>query len=119
MGGRIKRGLRILMADDSEEDRFFVQRALEESGVGSFFCGVSDGQEAIDYLCLEGAYPTREQFPFPNAMLVDLKMPRVDGFDVLKWLQLHPHCKVIPTVIYSSSAEESDIHQSYALGANS
>jgi CheY-like chemotaxis protein len=118
MGQQIKPGLRILMADDSEEDRFFVQRALEKSGVGKFFFGVGDGQEAIEYLCLEGRYTSREQFPFPNVMLVDLKMPKVNGFDVLKWLQTHPHCKVIPTIIYSSSAEDSDVHHAYALGAN-
>lgn len=118
MGQQFKPGLRILMADDSEEDRFFVQRALEKSGVGNFFFGVSDGREAIDNLCREGPYASRERFPFRNVMLVDLKMPRVNGFDVLKWLETHPHCKVIPTIIYSSSAEESDVHQSYVLGAN-
>jgi CheY-like chemotaxis protein len=46
-------------------------------------------------------------------------MPKVNGFDVLKWLQLHPHCKVIPTIVYSSSAEETDVHNAYILGANS
>lgn len=118
MGEQIKPGLRILMADDSQEDRFFVQRALEKSGVGKFFFGVSDGQEAIDYLCRAAPYESRERFPFPNVMLLDLKMPRVNGFDVLKWLQVHPHCKVIPTIIYSSSGEESDVHLAYVLGAN-
>lgn len=118
MGQQIKPGLRILMADDSEENRFFVQRALEQSGVGRFFFGVNDGQEAINYLCLEGACTSRELYPFPNVLLLDLKMPRLSGFDVLKWLQTHPHCKVIPTIVYSSSAEDSDVHHAYALGAN-
>src|SRR4051794_39163544 len=118
MGKQFKPGLKILMADDSPEDQFFVQRALEKRGVGNFFLGVPDGQEAINYLCRIAPYTLHEQFPFPNVLLLDLKMPKVSGFDVLKWLQVHPHCKVIPTIIYSSSAEESDVHQAYVLGAN-
>lgn len=118
MGEYIEPGLRILMADDSEEDRFFVQRALEASGVGRFFFGVRDGQEAIDYLEGIGAFADRKAYPFPNVLLLDLKMPRLAGFDVLKWLSAHPECKVIPTIMFSSSAMESDVHQSYVLGAN-
>jgi CheY-like chemotaxis protein len=118
MGYFISPGFRVLMADDSPEDRFFVHRALDASGVGDFFQGVSDGQEAIDYLRAEGQFANREQFPFPNILLVDLKMPGVDGFGLLKWLMAHPECKVIPTIIFSSSYIESDIHQAYVLGAN-
>lgn len=118
MGEFIKPGLRILMADDSEEDRFFVQRALDSSGFGTFFFGVKDGQEAIDYLRAIGPFADRKAHPFPNVLLLDLKMPRLGGFDVLKWLGAHPECKVIPTIIFSSSAMESDVHQSYVLGAN-
>jgi CheY-like chemotaxis protein len=118
MGQFTKPGLRILMADDSEADRFFVQRALEASGVGKFFFGVSDGSEAIDYLKAFGRFADRGAYPFPNVLLLDLKMYEIGGFDVLKWLLAHPECKVIPTVIFSSSAVESDVHQSYVLGAN-
>jgi CheY-like chemotaxis protein len=118
-GQQFKPGLKILMADDSPEDRFFVQRALDKSGVGSFFFGVSDGQEAINYLCRVAPYTSLEQFAFPNVLLLDLKMPKVNGFDVLKWLHVHPQCRVIPTIIYSSSGEETDVHNAYVLGANS
>jgi CheY-like chemotaxis protein len=108
----------MLMADDSETDRFFVQRALTASGVGDFFYGVSHGQEAIDYLKAVGEFADRKTHPFPNILLLDIKMPGLDGFDVLKWLSAHPHCKVIPTIMFSSSAEESDVHLAYVLGAN-
>ena len=118
MSELISPGLQILMADDSESDRFFVQRALEASRVGTFFFGVDDGQEAIDYLKGAGRFADRGAYPFPNILLLDIKMPRVDGFDVLKWLSDHPDCKVIPTVMFTSSAIESDIHQSYVLGVN-
>lgn len=106
------------MADDSEEDLFFVHRALDQSGVGSFFHGVKDGQEAVDYLAGEGAFANRQEFPFPNVLLVDLKMPGMSGFEVLEWLRSHPACKVIPTIIFSSSSMDSDIHRAYVLGAN-
>jgi CheY-like chemotaxis protein len=106
------------MADDSEEDRFFVHRALDATRVGSFFQGVRDGQEAIDYLQAKGNFSNRSEFPFPNILLVDLKMPGMNGFELLNWLREHPACKVIPTIIFSSSAMESDVHEAYVLGAN-
>ena len=118
MGQLTKPGLRILMVDDSEEDRFFVHRAFELSAVGKFFHGVGDGQEAIDYLQAKGSVSDRQQYPFPNVLLLDLKMPVISGFGVLQWLLDHPACKVIPTIVFGSSAIESDVHQAYVLGAN-
>jgi CheY-like chemotaxis protein len=118
MGRFTKQGFSILMADDSEADRFFVQRALDASGVGKSFFGVSDGQAAIDCLQGNGRFADRLAHPFPNILLLDLKMYDVGGFDVLKWLAAHPDCKVIPTIMFSSSAVESDVHESYVLGAN-
>src|SRR5262245_18480951 len=104
MRERFKPGLRILMADDSESDRFFLQRAFHASGVGAYFLGVSDGAEGIGYLKGAGRFADRKTYPFPNVLLLDIKMPVVDGFDVLKWLLAHPDCKVIPAIMFSSSA---------------
>jgi CheY-like chemotaxis protein len=118
MSKRLQQGLCILMADDCQEDVFFVQRALEKSQLQHLFYSVPDGSEAIAYLKAEGQYSDRQKFPFPNVLLCDLKMPVMDGFAVLQWLQSHPHCKVIPTIILSSSSLERDVHQSYVLGAN-
>lgn len=118
MGEMIKPGFRLLMADDSPDDAFFVQRALQQSGKGTFFHSVRDGREAIAYLRGEGPYGDRAQFQFPNAMLVDLKMPGMDGFGFLEWLNEHPECKVIPTIAFSSSAIDKDVHKVYALGGN-
>ncbi len=118
MGLYIRPALRMLMADDADDDRFFVLRALQASGVGAFFEGVSDGQGAIDYLRGEPPYDNRNTHPFPNILLLDIKMPVVSGFDVLVWLRDHPDCKVIPTIMFSSSDLESDVHQAYVLGAN-
>ena len=108
----------MLMVDDSKEDAFFVKRALEASQVAHFFHSVMDGSEGLAYLKAEGTYADRQAFPFPNVLLCDLKIPGMDGFDFLRWLRDHPQCKVIPTIIFSSSVLESDVHQSYVLGAN-
>lgn len=110
--------LRILMADDSSDDVFFVQRALERSRFRDWFGAVSGGEEVISWLRAEGKYSDRDQYPFPTVLLLDLKMPGLGGFEVLEWLASHPECKVIPTIIFSSSAEESDVHRAYVLGAN-
>lgn len=118
MGNFIKPGFRLLMVDDSPDDIFFVQKALEESGVGQFFHAVSDGKEAIAYLRAEGKFADRQKYPFPNVLLLDLKMPGMNGFDILRWLQNHPECKVIPSIAFSSSYLESDVHQVYVLGGN-
>lgn len=118
MGERIRPGFRLLMADDSPDDVFLVERALLRSGVSSNFYAVPNGREAIAYLQAEGKYANRQQFPFPNAVLMDLHMPGMDGFEVLRWLKNHPECKVIPTIIFSSSPVESDVHEVYVLGGN-
>jgi CheY-like chemotaxis protein len=106
------------MADDSPEDIFFVQRALTKSTLPAVLNSVPDGSEAIAYLKGDGQYADRQKFAFPNVLLCDLKMPVVSGFGVLEWLQEHPDCRVIPTIIFSSSSVESDVHRSYVLGAN-
>ena len=118
MGTYTKPGLRLLMADDSEADQLFVRNALDASGVVTSFNAVSDGREAIDYLQAKGDFANRARFPFPNILLLDIKMPGVNGFEVLTWLRDHPECKVIPTIMFSSSAMELDVHQAYVLGAN-
>src|SRR5579883_3137211 len=90
MAYRTKEGLILLMADDSREDAMFVKRALDKSGVAKFFHSVLDGSQMIAYLKGQGDYADREAFPFPNVLLCDIKMPGMDGFKVLRWLQDHP-----------------------------
>ena len=79
---------------------------------------VENGEEALQYLRGEGKYKDRTAFPFPGVIITDLKMPRVSGFEVLKWLRKHPECGVIPAVVLSASAMENDIVQAYQIGAN-
>jgi len=109
----------ILLVDDSADDAFFVQRALEKARMGKSCKVVDDGEEAIKYLRGEGRYADRKEFPFPTVILSDLKMPRMNGFELLRWVRKHPECAVIPTILFTSSAVPSDVQEAYRLGANS
>ena len=109
----------ILIVDDDENDVFFVKRAFTEMTVNCAFEVLQNGQEAIDYLAGQGAFANREKHPLPMLILMDLKMPIVDGFEVLTWLRSRPGIKVIPTIVFSSSDIPRDITRAYELGANS
>ena len=111
--------LRILLVEDEDNDIFLVQRATERGGAGHRVYPVRDGEEAIHYLRGQGMYADRQKFPLPNVILSDLKMQRMDGFEFLQWLRSHPECSVIPTIVFSSSRQESDVRQAYRFGANS
>lgn len=107
----------ILIAEDSEDDRFMYGRALEKIGIKNVRF-VPDGEEAIGYLCAQGKYANRHEFPFPTWLILDLKMPRKGGFEVLQWLYDHPDCNVIPTIVMTSSMIPADVKRAYDLGAN-
>src|ERR1041385_2451762 len=107
----------ILVADDDQNDVFFLRRAFQKSGVSHAVIHVSDGQEAIDYLLGEAGYADRARFPVPVLVLLDLKMPKVDGFDVLAWLRTRPELESLPVVVLSSSSREDDIQRARTLGA--
>ncbi|MDB6125767.1 MAG: putative response regulator, CheY [Pedosphaera sp.] len=107
----------ILIADDSEEDSFFIERALRESTRFQVIGSVRNGEEAIAYLAGQGPYADRQLWPFPHLFLVDLKMPQVDGFKVLEWLrkQNFPSLKV---AVLSGSSILADIQKVQSLGVN-
>jgi CheY-like chemotaxis protein len=107
----------ILLVEDEESDVFFMRQALQEVGMRNPLQVASDGQQAIDYLKGTGNFANREEFPLPCLVLLDLKLPRVMGLDVLKWIRQQPEVAAI-VVILSSSQEETDIATAYRLGAN-
>jgi CheY-like chemotaxis protein len=107
------------MVDDDPNDQYLVQTALEHWGWGRSLILVKDAEEAIGYLMGQGMYSDRDKYPFPSVILTDLKMPRMDGFDLLEWVRQHPECAVIPTIVLSSSRLEMDVRRAYRLGANS
>jgi|SRR5437899_1320628 len=106
----------ILVADDDENDVFFLRRAFAKSGLLHTIIHVSDGQKVIEYLLGEGIYADRESNPFPDLLLLDLKMPKTDGFDVLATLQSLPALD-LPVVVFSTSALTMDVQMAKKLGA--
>src|ERR1041385_1639055 len=108
----------LLIAEDDENDLFFLQRAFEAANVKNPIRIVRDGQEAIDYLSGIGTFADRIQFPLPYLLMLDLKMPRKTGMDVLEWLSEQAELRCLPVVVFSSSANRKDIERAYELGAN-
>ena len=109
----------ILIVEDDPADAFFVQRAFERVLANCAIHCARDGEEAKAYLLGEGQYADRRSFPLPSVILLDLRMPRMDGFAFLAWLRGHPELRIVPAVIYSSSDDPADIRKSYEMGANS
>jgi len=107
----------ILLAEDDENDVFLLRRALERAGLPAELIVAHDGAEAVDYLSRGGSAATRGRAPLPGLFLLDLKMPRLSGFDVLAWLAQQKRLKDLPVVVLSSSAHEGDMERARLLGA--
>jgi CheY-like chemotaxis protein len=110
--------LKLLVAEDSEDDVFLLERALQQTGVAIYARFVRDGQEAVNYLEGLGDFSDRQQYPMPALIMLDLKMPRLDGFDVLEWVKSRPDHRRTPVIIFSSSDDPRDIDRAYNLGAS-
>jgi DNA-binding response OmpR family regulator len=109
----------ILLVKDSEDDVLFIRRALKLTGADLSHHVASDGQQAIDYMDGVGEYADRELYPLPSMVLLDLKLPRVLGLDVLKWIRARREFGNIPVIIMTASGERTDWERGYRLGANS
>ena len=109
----------VLLVEDNPSDVFIVQRIFQKFNLRGSIQVASDGDEAIDYLSGTGKYSNREQFPLPAVVLLDLKLPRRSGFEVLEWLKAQPILGRLPVVVLTSSKQPSDINQAYDRGANS
>jgi two-component system, response regulator len=108
----------ILLVDDNEHDVFLTQRALKKSNIANQVVVANDGQEALDYLFGTGKYAERDLSQMPVVTLLDLKMPRVDGFEVLKQIRANASTRNLPVVILTASREDIDIVKSYTQGCN-
>jgi len=109
----------ILLVDDREDDILLIRRAFVRAHLSNPLQVVRDGEEAIDYLGGSTNYANRDEFPLPDLILLDLKMPKLDGFEVLKWIRAQPGICGIAVVVLTSSDHLRDVNQAYALGANS
>ena len=114
-----KKSLPILIAEDDEDDRLLAQDAFIESKLSNPLFFVNDGEELLDYLYNRGRYASKEHFPLPGLILLDLNMPRKDGREVLKEIKSDAKLRRIPIIILTTSKEEEDILRSYSLGVSS
>ena len=111
--------LPLLLVEDSEEDIFFMQRALQRVGNTLPVTVLRDGREALRYLSGEAPYADREACPLPGLMFLDIKLPFVSGLEVLRWMQTRDDLRGIPVVVLSSSNQDVDVETAYRFGANS
>ena len=109
----------ILLAEDDPADQELTRRALLEGKVDNELHVVNDGEEALDYLLRKNKYTDPQTSPYPDILLLDLNMPKVDGRQVLEEIQKHPRLKFIRTIVLTTSKQEEDILRSYNLGINS
>jgi two-component system, response regulator len=109
----------ILLAEDNPKDAEMTQRALRKHHLGNRVFWVKDGAEALDFIYCRGAYAGRDPARPPKLVLLDIKMPKVDGIEVLKQLKGDERSRSIPVVVMTSSNEERDVIDSYRLGVNS
>jgi CheY-like chemotaxis protein len=108
----------VLLAEDNADDALLMEHAFQASGRTAKIVMLSDGSEVIAYLSGEGIYANRTLHPLPDILVLDLKMRRTSGFDVLQWLREHQDFMVIPTVVWSASSDAADVKHAYCLGAN-
>lgn len=113
------KGRYILLVEDNPDDEELTMVGLKKSGVLNEVYVVRDGEEALDFIFAEGSYKDRDPAKVPAVILLDLKLPKLGGFEVLKRLRAKPETSCIPVVILTSSSEEEDMIASYKLGANS
>ena len=108
----------ILYVEDEENDIIFMRHAWEQAGLAGSLQVATDGEQALKYFSGEGQYANREAHPLPCLVLLDLKLPRLSGLEVLKWIREHPALYTLRVLILSSSNQLLDIHKAYARGAN-
>jgi CheY-like chemotaxis protein len=107
------------LVEDNPDDEALTLRALKRNNILNPVVVARDGVEALDYLFGAGAYTGRDLHVMPQVILLDLKLPKVDGLEVLRRLRADEHTRLLPVVILTSSKEEQDLIQGYSLGANS
>lgn len=111
--------LTVLHVDDDPNDAALLLAASRKADVRFHIQNVEDGEQAVAYLSGKGKYSDRSRYAIPSLVLLDLKMPRVNGFEILKWIRNHPKLNQLPVIVLSGSELNDDIRLAYAEGANS
>jgi len=109
----------ILLVEDNPHDLALTLRALKKAHLANHIQVCRDGEEAVDFLFAKGAFASRNIDQTPKVVLLDIKLPKVDGLEVLRRIKSDPHTKIIPVVMLTSSKEQRDVIESYNLGVNS
>jgi two-component system response regulator len=109
----------ILLIEDNPDDEALTLRAFRKNNMMNKFVVVHDGEEALDFLFRRGAYAARNPDDLPEIILLDLKLPKLDGLEVLRQIRADPRTRLLPVVILTSSKEEQDLIEGYSQGANS
>ena len=109
----------ILLVEDNADDEVLTLRALNKHKIANRIDVVRDGAEALDYLFAKGAYASRDPLDLPQVILLDLKLPKVDGLEVLRQIRSDARTRMLPVVVLTSSKEEQDMIQAYSIGVNS
>jgi len=109
----------ILLVEDNPDDEALTLRALRKNNIGNTVCVVRDGAEALEFLFCTGAYSSRSPRELPQMILLVLKLPRVDGLEVLRHIRADERTRILPVVILTSSTEEQDLMEGYKGGTNS
>jgi len=109
----------ILLVEDNADDEALTLRALKKNNIGNTVVVVRDGAAALDFLFCSGIYADRDPRDKPQVILLDLKLPKVDGLEVLRRIRADPSTRTLPVVILTSSKEEQDVVNSYLIGVNS
>jgi CheY-like chemotaxis protein len=108
----------LLLVEDNPDDQFLMQRALRKSGLTLPLNVARDGREALDYLRGADRFADRQTYPVPTLVFLDLKLPYIDGFEVLEWIREHPVLHDLTVVILTSSGEERDAQRAHQLGVS-
>src|SRR6185503_10517735 len=111
--------MEILLVEDNSKDAEMTRRALRKHNLSNRVHWVKDGEEALDYVFCRGAYAQREPLRPPRLILLDIKMPKVDGIEVLRQIKTDARTRTVPVVVMTSSNGERDVVESYRLGVNS
>jgi CheY-like chemotaxis protein len=115
----VEHGATLLIVEDRPADVLLIRRAFMKAQIANPLQVVGDGVDAVAYLSGSGAFGDRQKHPLPALLLLDLKLPRTSGLEVLSWLRAQPDLRRLPVVVLTSSKETSDVNRAYELGANS
>ena len=108
-----------LIAEDDQDTQVLIERAFKQADISAPLYFTNDGQHAMDYLAGRGEHSDRTRFPIPAILLLDLKMPFRDGFEVLRWIRADPRMRKLVVIMFSGSSIEKDVEEAFNLGVNS